>query len=150
MHVRKTLGLLALALIAAGCNSGTNRAGSPAPNATPSGPAGTTVDVVMKDLSFTPDHLSVRRGDVVTLRFSNSGAVLHEAVIGDEATQGQAETAMHEGGHPGMHSMNAVQVKPGEKGQLTFTFDKPGEVVIGCHQPGHYGAGMRVTVTVST
>jgi uncharacterized cupredoxin-like copper-binding protein len=53
-------------------------------------------------------------------------------------------------GHSGMGMTDTVEVKPGTTGELTVTFDKAGDVLIGCHQPGHYPAGMRATVTVST
>jgi plastocyanin len=52
------------------------------------------VAVLMKDDSFSPDHLSVKQGETVTFRFTNSGAQLHEAVIGNEDAQAQAEMAM--------------------------------------------------------
>lgn len=42
-----------------------------------------------------------------------------------------------------------LTLDPGKKGDLTYTFDQPGSYIIGCHQPGHYEAGMRVAVTVS-
>ena len=111
--------------------------------------AGKPVEVVMKDSSFSPDHLSVKKGETVTFRFTNSGAQLHEAVIGNEDAQAQAEMAMQHGGHSGMSMTNAVEVKAGATGELTLTFDKAGDVLIGCHEPGHYAAGMRATVTVS-
>jgi uncharacterized cupredoxin-like copper-binding protein len=110
--------------------------------------AGKPVAVVMKDDSFLPDHLSLKQGETVTFRFTNSGAQLHEAVIGNEDAQAQAEMAMQHGGHSGMSMTNTVEVKPGTTGELTMTFDKAGDVLIGCHQPGHYAAGMRATVTV--
>ena len=105
----------------------------------------------MKDNSFSPDHLSVKKGETVTFRFTNSGTQLHEAVIGnqDAQAQAQAEMAMQHGGHSGMSMTNAVEVKAGATGELTLTFDKAGDVLIGCHEPGHYAAGMRATVTVS-
>jgi uncharacterized cupredoxin-like copper-binding protein len=55
-----------------------------------------------------------------------------------------------EGGHGG-HSGggDALTVQPGKTRELEHTFDEAGEVLIGCHQPGHYDAGMKVTVTVS-
>ena len=111
--------------------------------------AGKPVEVVMKDDSFSPDHLSVKQGVTVTFRFTNSGAQLHEAVIGNEDAQAQAELAIQQGGHSGMAMTNTVEVKPGTTGEFTMTFDKAGDVLIGCHQPGHYAAGMRATVTVS-
>jgi uncharacterized cupredoxin-like copper-binding protein len=45
--------------------------------------------------------------------------------------------------------MNAITVEPGKAGQLTHTFDKTGTVEIGCHEPGHYAAGMKIAVTVA-
>jgi len=62
----------------------------------------------------------------------------------------QAEQAMQHGGQQGMQMSNMVEVAPGETGELVHTCDKDGEVLIGCHQPGHYVAGMKATVSVST
>jgi plastocyanin len=64
------------------------------------------VEVVMKDNSFSPDHLSVKKGETVTFRFTNSGAQLHEGVIGNADAQAQAEMAIQHGwplgnGHDG-------------------------------------------------
>ncbi len=45
---------------------------------------------------------------------------------------------------------NAVSVRPGKSATLTYTFDnKPGPVLIGCHQPGHYTGGMKAAVNVA-
>jgi uncharacterized cupredoxin-like copper-binding protein len=46
-------------------------------------------------------------------------------------------------------SDDALTVEPGKTGELQHTFDAAGETLIGCHEPGHYEAGMRVAVTVS-
>ena len=46
-------------------------------------------------------------------------------------------------------SGDAVTVDPGETGDLTRRFDEPAEVMIGCHEPGHYESGMVATVTVT-
>jgi uncharacterized cupredoxin-like copper-binding protein len=43
---------------------------------------------------------------------------------------------------------NALSLKAGETGSLTMTFAKAGSLLIGCHEPGHYEAGMKATVTV--
>jgi len=53
-----------------------------------------------------------------------------------------------EGDHGG-DDADAIVVEPGETGTLTHTFDDAGTVEIGCHQPGHYGAGMKIAVTVT-
>ena len=41
-----------------------------------------------------------------------------------------------------------VEVAPGETATLVYTFDEPGELLYGCHVPGHYAAGMVGTITV--
>jgi len=41
-----------------------------------------------------------------------------------------------------------VTVKPGRSATITHTFDEAERVEIGCHQPGHYAAGMKVAITV--
>ena len=42
-----------------------------------------------------------------------------------------------------------VVVQPGKTGELAYRFERSGMTVIGCHQPGHYEAGMRATVNVT-
>jgi len=39
-------------------------------------------------------------------------------------------------------------VQPGQIATLTQTFTTAGSTIIGCHEPGHYKAGMRLTVRV--
>jgi uncharacterized cupredoxin-like copper-binding protein len=37
---------------------------------------------------------------------------------------------------------------PGGTGDLTYTFRAGEDVLIGCHEPGHYAAGMRLAIAV--
>ena len=41
-----------------------------------------------------------------------------------------------------------MEVPPGGTGVLLYTFTGSGQVLIGCHRPGHYSQGMRAVVTV--
>jgi uncharacterized cupredoxin-like copper-binding protein len=43
----------------------------------------------------------------------------------------------------------AVTVEPGKTEELTTRFDDAGTYEIGCHEPGHYAAGMKITITVT-
>jgi FtsP/CotA-like multicopper oxidase with cupredoxin domain len=43
---------------------------------------------------------------------------------------------------------NVVTVQPGASQTLVYHFTQPGPLIIGCHEPGHYAAGMRADVTV--
>ena len=127
---------------------------------------GRSVDVVMRDNRFEPDQLTARRGEVITIRFRNQGSVRHEALAGDEAAQqahhremaGSTATGStpmatmpgdaghpaddgHHGPQPGM-----VVVEPGATGELTMTVPESGTIVLGCHEPGHWESGMKLSV----
>jgi uncharacterized cupredoxin-like copper-binding protein len=126
-----------------------------------------TVEVAMVDNAFEPTDVEVEAGETVRFVFRNEGAVVHDAVIGDEAAQDEHEDEMRaaeetttsgtEGEMGGMdHGATAeegeeaaITVEPGEEGELIYTFDSGGELLIGCHEPGHYEAGMKVTVDVA-
>ena len=105
----------------------------------------------MVDIAFQPDAIDVTRGETVMFVFTNTGDVDHDAFIGNRDAQAEHEDEMrnagegHGGGHGGA---NAVTVEPGESAELTYKFDEPGAVEIGCHQPGHYDAGMVIAVDV--
>ena len=89
-------------------------------------------------------------GETVEFRFTNDGKVPHDAFVGDEATQQEheAEMAGMPAGHEHDMGTEGVTVQPGETEVLTYTFEQPGEVQIGCHQKGHYAAGMHLSVLV--
>jgi uncharacterized cupredoxin-like copper-binding protein len=107
-----------------------------------------TIDVEMRDIAYSPTSVDVRVGETVRFNFKNTGQVTHDAFIGDTAAQDAHEKQMREG-HDHGKDANAVSVNPGKSASLTHTFDKPGQVLIGCHEPGHYVGGMRITVNVA-
>jgi uncharacterized cupredoxin-like copper-binding protein len=102
----------------------------------------------MKDVAFTPAAVSVTKGETVTFALTNSDAVRHDAFLGDAAAQAEHEKGMR-AGHGAHGGGDAVTVEPGTTATLTHTFDEAGTVEIGCHEPGHYAAGMKVVVTVA-
>ncbi len=121
-------------------------------NTEPGGPR--TIEIEMRDNSFTPDEVEVQAGETVRFVFENQGEIDHEAFIGDEAAQDEHEMEMSEGGDTGDGGMEhgddgeegGITVEPGESGELTHTFREGDELLIGCHEPGHYEAGMIVTI----
>lgn len=100
--------------------------------------------------AFDPDEITVEAGETVTFRVTNTGAIPHDFTLGDEAMQDEHEAEMAEmGGEMEMHDEpNLLALEPGETKELTWHFTEPGEILIGCHQTGHYDAGMKATVTV--
>jgi uncharacterized cupredoxin-like copper-binding protein len=129
------------------------------------GPARATaapVRVVMNDnFRYQPASIMVRAGRRVTFAVHNAGRLPHEFILGDRATQLDHEHQMQAASpgtghtHAHMHDMaaspgdaGALTVPPGATRRLTWTFDKPGIVLYGCHVLGHWAAGMKGTIVV--
>ena len=145
--------IVLVGVVATACGGGSDTQRSAESTAT-SG-AARTIEIEMRDIAFSPDTVSVEKGETVRFRFTNKGQVTHDAFIGDERAQTLHEQDMRAGGaapeHGGEHSdmAAAISVEPGKTGQLEHTFEDAGTVLIGCHEEGHYAAGMKVKVEVS-
>ena len=107
-----------------------------------------SVRVILGHLRFAPDTVTVEAGTRVKFVLVNSDAIDHEFALGTEEVQQRYESMMM-GGHAMMRSSGSAAVPAGETVELTHTFDEPGTLIYGCHLPGHYGGGMRGTVTVT-
>ena len=140
-------------LAGAGCGGGSHDSardkGMSSNTPMTSAAVGRTVDVEMRDIAYSPTSIPVHAGETVTFVFHNMGQAEHEAFIGDAAAQADHESKMESGATGGMGGMGGdeVKVEPGRTASLSHTF-KPGEtLLIGCHEPGHYAAGMKVALT---
>lgn len=107
-----------------------------------------TVEIEMRDIAFSPTSVDVRAGEKVRFVFKNTGGVTHDAFIGDPAAQDAHEKDMR-GAHDNMKVANAVSVKPGKTASLTYTVPQSGQVLIGCHQPGHFTGGMKAPLNIT-
>lgn len=103
------------------------------------------------DFTFSPTGLDVSVGDVVTFKVTNTGAIPHDFTLGDEELQDEHEAEMAEmGGNMEMHDEpNSFVLEPGETKEMTWRFTEAGVIIFGCHQVGHYAAGMRGTIVIS-
>lgn len=81
--------------------------------------------------------------------FVNKGSFDHGAFIGDAAAQDAHE--LNPAAAKGMnHGRDAVMtMKPGTSGTMSYAFETAGSILDGCHEPGRYPAGMRLTVDVA-
>jgi len=152
--MKRTIAFLAAsAVIFTACGSdGDDTAGVP-------GDQPRTIEVAMTDMAFSPNEIDVAAGETVTFVFRNDGAVRHEAVFGDLAEQeahhvemaemGGSHDAMDMGStpHEQMTELHSVIVEPGESIEMTHTFDAA-STMIGCHEPGHWEAGMKLDIDV--
>ncbi|MGH9281060.1 MAG: cupredoxin domain-containing protein [Acidimicrobiales bacterium] len=103
-------------------------------------PADQTVEVGMVDLAFEPTALTAKSGTTVRFVFRNEGALPHQAYFGDEAVQKNLAD--------GKGKPVGVEVGPGQTKSFVHRFDQPARLLIGCHVPGHYTAGMKARLTV--
>jgi uncharacterized cupredoxin-like copper-binding protein len=105
-----------------------------------------TVTLSVEHSAFDPDHLKFSAGETVRFMIENTDPIDHELIIGDRTVQQIHErgTERHHGAKPG-----EVSVPAGETAETTYTFDRPGRLIFGCHLPRHYRFGMRGTILVT-
>lgn len=130
--------VIAVALAACSSNDGGNGGGDTS-----------TIEVRMSDdLRFDPSTIAVEPGETVRFELINEGQAVHEFLIGDEAAQ--AEFAEEMAGGEMHHDTDAgMAVEPGQTETFDYTFpDTAGELLAGCHEPGHYEGGMVANITV--
>jgi Zn-dependent protease with chaperone function len=72
----------------------------------------------------------------------------------DACHEHPADGAGEHSAQPHAHGTSAsgpgatITIEPGGTGDLTYTFAAGEEIEIGCHERGHYAAGMRLAITV--
>lgn len=100
------------------------------------------------DMRFTPRHIEVREGETIRLRAENKGQVLHEIVIGTKPELDAHAEMMAK--HPGMEHDEPymAHVGAGNKSDIVWQFNRPGQFDFACLIAGHYQAGMTGTITV--
>ncbi|MFN4349862.1 MAG: cupredoxin domain-containing protein [Hylemonella sp.] len=109
-----------------------------------------TITLVMTDnMRFTPDRIEVKQGETVRLRIQNKGQLLHELVIGTPAELAAHAEQMLK--HPGMEHDEPymTHVKPGQRGEIIWTFNRAGQFEFACLIAGHFQAGMKGSITVT-
>ncbi len=109
-----------------------------------------TVQIRMLDtMRFSPDKITVKQGETIKFVIKNTGAMLHEFVIGTKKENEEHAALMVK--FPNMEHSEPymAHVPPGKTGQIIWTFNQPGEFEFACLIAGHYQAGMRGTVHVS-
>ncbi|MGH9678456.1 MAG: copper-binding protein [Candidatus Acidiferrales bacterium] len=108
-----------------------------------------TVSISMSDeMRFTPSSVTVKQGQTILFRLTNTGKVKHEMVIGTAAQLKEHAALMQKFPEMEHSDPNQASVEPGKTGRLTWRFTKAGTFDFACLQPGHFEAGMHGTVTV--
>lgn len=109
------------------------------------GPKSATLDVDMKEYTFSPSTLEVSAGATVTLNLSNSGTLEHEMVImllGKDVT-----VPFDDDDEPNIFW--EAELEAGQSSTIEFTApSEPGVYNVVCGIPAHLEQGMRATLTV--
>jgi len=143
-------------LFLAGCGGGgSSTSAASAALGSPGDPAKAARTVELHagdDLRFQPDAIRVKVGETVTFKVVNTATIGHDFTLGDDKAQAAHEKEMRSapsGGTMTMTGANSIAIAPGETKNITWSFDKAGTTLYGCHEPGHYVAGMKGTITVA-
>lgn len=166
--VARLTAIVALAAVLAACSSGASPSPSAMSSEMPSGSGGMevgvgalgepadasqsdrTVHIVANDqLKFDPDSVEVKVGETITFEIENTGTVDHEFILGSAEYQADHEQEMQSGGMDMGEEPNELVAPAGETASLTWRFTEAGTTQFGCHEPGHFPAGMVGTITVS-
>lgn len=110
-----------------------------------------TISVDMTDaMRFSPADINAKPGETIRFVVKNSGKIKHEMVLGTVKDLKAHYEAMKK--FPGMEHAddNMVTVEPGKSGEIIWQFTKTGKVNFACLQPGHYDAGMKGLIKVTS
>lgn len=110
-----------------------------------------TVEVDMTDdMRFTPARIAVKRGETIRFVVTNSGKLRHEFVLGTEHELKAHYEVMKKFPEMEHDDPNMASVEPDGRGEVVWQFTRAGRVDFACLQPGHYDAGMKGRIAVST
>lgn len=108
-----------------------------------------TVNISMSDeMRYTPSSVTVKQGQTILFRLTNTGKVKHEMVLGTADKLKEHAALMLKFPEMEHADPNEASVEPGKTGQLIWRFTNAGAFDFACLQPGHFEAGMHGTVTV--
>jgi uncharacterized cupredoxin-like copper-binding protein len=108
------------------------------------------IEVGMADsMRFTPEQITVRRGETVRFVLRNDGKEMHEFVLGTRRELDKHAALMLR--FPGMahDEPYMAHVPPGQRAEIVWHFNRAGAFEFACLIAGHYQAGMVGKVTVA-
>ena len=100
-------------------------------------------------MRYVPTRVDVKKGETIRFVVKNLGQLKHELVLGSAKDLKDHAQLMKKLPDMEHDEPNMVVVAPGKTGEVTWKFNKAGEVNFACLQPGHFEAGMKGLVKVS-
>ena len=115
-------------------------AGTPVANLGTPAAAG-EVTVMLTEMSISASATTFKVGQTYTFTATNQGAIEHELVF---EKVGDNDVPLVSNGK----EVELESIAPGSSKSLDFAFTEPGTYQLACHVPGHYPAGMVLTISV--
>jgi uncharacterized cupredoxin-like copper-binding protein len=117
-------------------------------------PATRDVRVTISGLHFVPDRFEARVGETIRFIVSNPTNLPHELFIGTMAEQlAHHQEVMKQSPAEQVqlmqHTGYGIYLMAQDSGEFVYYFSQPGDVVMGCHVPGHWEGGMMAIVSVA-
>lgn len=102
------------------------------------------------EMRYRPDAFEFFAGETVRFEVTNVGQARHEFFVGDATAHEDHAAEMREMANDAMghDEPGLLTLEAGETGTLDYAFADAGQLLIGCHEPGHYEAGMVADITV--
>jgi uncharacterized cupredoxin-like copper-binding protein len=108
-----------------------------------------TLVVRMTDtMRFAPDKIDVKLNETVRFDIRNDGRMLHEMVIGTAKELEDHAALMLKFPTMEHDEPYMAHVAAGQRGQIVWTFNRPGDFEFACLIAGHYQAGMKGVIHV--
>ena len=102
-----------------------------------------TIEIKMLDkMRYEPEVIQVKQGETVKLVMTNTGAVMHELVIGTKKELDEHAAVMRKFPNMEHDEPYMAHISPGKTGAIVWNFNRAGEFDFACLIPGHYEAGM--------
>jgi len=109
-----------------------------------------TIKVSLSDnMRFNPSSISVRQGETIRFVVKNTGAIMHEFVIGTIEANNEHAQLMKRFPNMQHDAPYMAHVAPGESKEIVWKFNRTGEFQFACLIAGHYDAGMFGALKVS-
>ena len=94
-------------------------------------------------LKFVPEGIPVARGETIRFVLTNSGQAVHEFQVGpaDKVAADEVD---------GVIVVEKDELDAGSTHAVDYTFDGDGPYAFACHEPGHYEAGMKGVIDLTS
>jgi len=105
------------------------------------------ITLTIEHSKFHPAEVRVEPGERVRFIVVNDDPIDHELIVGDAAVQERHERGSEpdHGAVPG-----EVSIPAGTTRTTDYTFGETGDLIFGCHLPGHYDYGMRGRIVIAS